>query len=256
MKKQKNLLFALIIIIIFAVALIFIISSNDSEEVSYIASGHPQWAPIMYQEGDKIVGVGPEIIQKISEDLDISIVSKYKGSWDLVQDLMLSGDIDIIVAAYKTEEREIYMDFSIPYTIDPVSLFVKEGLEFPFDNWDELIEKKGIVTIGDSYGQEFDNFIKDNLNVEEVASPSEAFELLINEEADYFVYALYSGENYLKNNNMTDEIVSLENQVSAENFYITISKKSPLINYLPQINSLINEYINDGIIDELVEQYK
>ena len=223
---------------------------------NFIASGHPQWAPIMYQEGNKIVGAGPELVQKITDDLGISITSKYEGLWNVVQDHMRTGDIDVIVAAYKTAERETYMDYSIPYTVDPVSLFVAKGHEFLFENWNELIEKKGVVTVGDSYGQKFDNFIKEKLDVREVATPDEAFELLESGEVDYFVYALYSGENYLTNNNMSNEIISLPEQVSAENFYITISKKSSMTKYLPKINLLIKKYTMDGTIEKLITKYR
>jgi len=255
MNKKNIFLLIVPVLVVLAVSVILVLKLNTQKN-NFIASGHPEWAPIMYQEDNKIVGAGPELVQKIADELGISIVSKYEGSWDVVQNRMRTGDIDMIVAAYKTSERETYMDYSIPYTVDPVSLFVAKGHEFSFENWDELIEKRGVVTVGDSYGQKFDNFIKEKLNVREVTTPTEAFELLKSGEVDYFVYALYSGENYITTNNMINEIVSLPKQVSAENFYITISKKSSLISYLPQINSLINKYTADGTIEKLITKYR
>jgi len=247
------LIISILVVLLIGVTLVTFLNTKKSD---FVASGHPQWAPIMYQKNDSIVGAGPELVRKISEDLGFSISSKHEGSWDVVQDKMRTGDIDVIVAAYKTVERETYMDYSIPYTVDPVSLFVAKGQEFVSENWDELIEKKGVVTVGDSYGEKFDNFIKEKLNVREVVTPDEAFELLKNREADYFVYALYSGENYITTNNMTDEIVALPTQVSAENFYITISKKSVLNSYLPQINLLIKKYTMDGTIEKLIAKHR
>lgn len=149
---------------------------NNSQTL--VASGHTDWAPIMYQEGNKIIGAGPEIITKIFDELGIKVNSKYVGSWDVVQEKAKDGSIDVIVAAYKTTEREAYMDYSIPYTIDPVVLVVKKGNDFAYEDWEDLVGKKGIVMTGDSYGQAFDNILlTDKLTVEEVGTPEEAFSL-------------------------------------------------------------------------------
>ena len=229
---------------------------NQESDQEFIASGHPEWAPIMYQKNDLIVGAGPDITIKVFADLGIKISSLYQGSWDVVQEYARSGKVDVLVAAYKTAERETYMDYSTPYTVDPVSLFVKKGKDFVFTDKEDLIGKKGVVTIGDSYGQEFDDFLKEKLSVEKVATPDEAFALLIDGEADYFIYALYSGQNALAAKKLTGQIVILPNYVSVENFYLTISKKSPLVKYLPQVNSLLEKYKADGTIDRIIEEEK
>lgn len=229
---------------------------NQKPDYEFIASGHPEWAPIMYQKNDLIVGAGPDITIKVFSDLGIKIPSLYEGSWDIVQECARSGKVDVLVAAYKTAERETYMEYSIPYTVDPVSLFVRKGKDFVFTDKEDLVGKKGVVTIGDSYGQEFDDFLKEKLSVEKVATPDEAFALLIDGEADYFLYALYSGQNALVAKKLTDQIAILSNYVSVENFYLTISKKSPLVKYLPQVNSLLEKYIADGTIDQIIENEK
>ena len=229
---------------------------EEQEEV-FIASGHEDWPPIMSKNGDKIVGAGSELLFMIFDELGLNIESRYVGSWDIVQEKAKSGEIDMIVAAYKTPEREVYMDYSIAYTVDPVSIFVKKGESFSFDSWDELIAKKGVVTKGDSYGEEFDKFITDELDVVIADSPSEAFALITSGEVDYFVYALYSGENALaKNEDLSEQIEILPNYVGAENFYMTISKKSELVEYLPQINEILQKFIEDGTVNELIEKNK
>ena len=238
------------------VILLSVFYSCKKENTSFVGSGHPAWAPIMYQDGNSIVGVGPDIVKKIFDELGLNISIEYTGTWDVVQEKARSGEVDLLVAAYKTAERETYMDYSVPYTVDPVSIFVKNGHSFPFNYWDELIGKRGVVTKGDSYGQAFDLFIKSKLTVTEVTTPDEAFNLLTNGDADYFVYAYYSGENYLAKNNLKEEIEVLPNNVSSENFYFTISKKSALVKYLPEINKILERYIADGTIKKAFEKYK
>ncbi|MFA5023985.1 MAG: transporter substrate-binding domain-containing protein [Patescibacteria group bacterium] len=253
-KKTKLIvIIAVLAVIILAAAWYFIIYSQKKV---LVASGHSDWPPIMYQQNDQIVGAGPEIALKIFEELGIKAVSKYEGPWDIVQEKAQGGTVDVLVAAYKTAYRETYMDYSIPYTVDPVVLVVKKGKAFPYEKWEDLVSKKGIVTSGDSYGQEFDNFIATKLNVVKVGTPQEAFAALDKGEVDYFVYALYSVQGYIYKNKLADQVEILPKYVSTENFYLTISKKSPFNKYLPQINSLLEKYKADGTIDRIIEKYK
>jgi polar amino acid transport system substrate-binding protein len=221
-----------------------------------IASGHPEWPPIMFQKGDVIDGAGPALVQKIFSDIGVPVQFPYKGTWDEVQQKAKSGEVDVLVAAYKTTAREEYMAYSEPYTTDPVALFVAKGKAFPFDNWNVLKNKKGVAMIGDSYGQEFDDFSSTTLKLVRVATSKEAFDMLTSGQADYFIYSLYAGDDQLKKTQAMDKFESLPKFVDEESFYITISKKSPFLKYLPQINAGIEKYKADGTIDALIAQYK
>jgi len=231
--------------------------ANDKQPAKeLIASGHPAWQPIMYQQDNQIVGAGPEIAQKVFSNLGVTVLPKFEGAWDVVQDKTKNGLVDVLVAAYKTPERETYMDYSIPYTIDPVVLVVKKGKSFTFDKWEDLIGKKGVVTVGDSYGQDFDKFVKEKLSPKQVGTPEEAFALLDKGQADYFVYALYSAQGYIFKNKLADRMEIIPQYVSTENFYLTISKKSPFASLMPQVNTLLEKYKNDGTIDQIIESNK
>lgn len=99
-----------------------------------IASGHPEWPPVMFRSGALIDGAGPEVVARILSDLDVPVTFSYAGTWDQVQAKARSGDVDMLVAAYKTAAREEYMVYSDAYTTDPVAIFVAAGRTFSFDN--------------------------------------------------------------------------------------------------------------------------
>ncbi len=221
-----------------------------------VISGHPEWPPIMYKQDDQINGVWVEIVKKIFAELWVNTISKYEGTWDQVQEKAKNWSIDVLVAAYKTAERETYMDYSIPYTIDPIVLVVKKWASLSYSGWTDLLDKKLVVTKWDSYGQDFDNFIKEKLKVTEVSTPKEAFDLLENGEADYFIYALYSADNYLYTNKVAEKFDIIPKYVSSENFYVTISKKSPFASLLPKFNELLQKYKNDWTIDQIITKTK
>jgi polar amino acid transport system substrate-binding protein len=232
-------------------------NSSEQNETIFIASGHPDWAPIMYKDGDLISGAGPKIVTELFKEMGLKVSIKYSGSWDVVQEKTKNGEIDLIVGIYKTQSREINLNYlDTFYTKDPVAIFVKKGNIFTFANWDELIGKKGVVTKGDSYGQEFDKFIKEKLNVTEVTTPDEAFALLTENKADYFVYALYSGKKVLADKNLKEQIEFLSNYVTTEDFYIAISKKSALSNRLEEFNKILKKKIADGTVEQILKEYE
>lgn len=255
MKKQKSLLF--IVCLVFVCLFSCQRSINQPQEKIYLASGHPEWPPIMWRvDNNKIIGVAPELVGQIFSDLNISIEFSYCGLWDEVQNKAKSGEVDLIVAAYKTAGREKYLLYSEAYTEDPIAIFVKKDNDFLYAKWEDLISKRGVLTIGDSYGQKFDDFIKDYLTTKTVNTAKEAFEALTIGEADYFVYALFSGEKFIALNGLGAQIKILPNYIAAENFYVAISKKSSLVAYLPQINQKLAEKKKDGTIQFLIDKYK
>jgi polar amino acid transport system substrate-binding protein len=221
-----------------------------------VASGHPEWTPIMFQSGSVIDGAGPALLKKILDGAGVTSTFPYTGTWDQVQAKARTGEVDMLVAAYKTTEREGYMLYSDPYTTDPVAIYVARGKAFPFNNWDALIGKKGIAMVGDSYGQAFDDFAAARLTLTRAATTAEAFTLLNSGQGDYFLYSLYAGDDFLKKANMASQFESLPKFVAEESFYITISKNSPFVTYLPRINLGIAKYKADGTINALIAEYK
>ncbi|HUR20029.1 MAG TPA: transporter substrate-binding domain-containing protein [Vicinamibacterales bacterium] len=225
--------------------------------VSIMISGHPEWPPIMYRSGAVIDGAGPALVKKIFDDLKLRTAFPYSGTWDEVQAKARTGEVDVLVAAYKTTERLTYMLYSDPYTTDPVALYVAKGKAFAFDtNWNVLIGKKGVAMVGDSYGQQFDDFAAANLQLVRATTAAQAFDLIASGQADYFLYALYAGDDFLKKNGQASKFETLPKFVADENFYITISKKSPFVIYLDDINKAIAKYKADGTIAALIAQYK
>jgi polar amino acid transport system substrate-binding protein len=230
--------------------------TSPAVKLGIVASGHPEWPPIMFRSGNTIDGAGPALVKKIFADLGVPIEVPFTGTWDEVQAKARNGEVDVLVAAYKTTERLGYMVYSDPYTTDPVAIFVARGKAFPFDSWNVLIPKKGIAMVGDSYGQEFDDFAAKNLALTRVTTSGEAFDLVSSGKADYLLYSLYAGDDYLKKTGGASQFESLPKFVDEENFYITISKKSPYVTYLNLLNQQLAKYKADGTIAALINQYK
>ncbi len=216
-----------------------------------LISGHPDWWPFMYKNGNAIDGIGVDVTKMVLDELNISANSSYVGSWDQVQEKAKNGEIDVIVALYKTKEREKYLTFSIPYANDPVVVFVKSYNKSDYDGKEDLIYKKGVAMVGDSYGQNLDDFIlQKNLCLTRVLTPKEAFELVDKNKADYFLYSLWAGKKVINQEHLVGMINSTV--LSNQPFYIGFSKKSRYVKYMDTINQTLQELIDNGTISKMV----
>lgn len=225
-----------------------------------IMSGHPEYPPVMWLNGDRIDGAGAKVAEHIFEELGIPLVIRYEGPWNRVLTHARAGIIDGVVAAFKTEEREAYMAYSVPLVTDPQVVFVLVGHEFTFEQWDDLIGKAGTTTRGDSFGSEFDRFLAEHLKVERTTTVVQNFRKLEAGHSEYFLYGLYPGLAAAITHGYQDKIVALPTPIVSERLYLTLSKQSPYVDLMPTINQLIEQLQAEGKIEEWInvslEEYR
>ncbi|MDD4661795.1 MAG: transporter substrate-binding domain-containing protein [Candidatus Pacebacteria bacterium] len=241
MKRKVKVAWIPLLIGILLVSAFAMASVATPQEEILIVSGHEAWSPVMYYDSKTIVGIGPDLVKNALSDYQV--FSQYKGAWDVVQEKAKTGEIDIIVAVYKTEERQEYLLYSKPYLLDPIGIFTTDGSLLTLE--DALNLKKGVITLGDSYGEKIDALIKENHNLLVVKNPDEAKEVLLSGEADYFLYSIYSGENLFKEELKSGEVTYFK--VGSELFYVGVSKANPDAEKIVQI---LNEYINENCLLE------
>jgi len=241
--KYSSLLISCFIVLCVPVA-------NSFATETFIVSGNPKAPPVVWEEYNKLIGVGPDLASSILTELNIDYDIRVQGDWQQVQNKCKSGDIDMIVSAYKNDDRAAYMEYSLPYLPQPTVIVVLKGKEFPFGRWESLIGKRGVSNIGESYGQQFDTFIKNKLSVQFIAF-ERAIELLTLGEADYLIVDLYTALIYSRLLRGENAITILDPPVTTQSFHITIGKDSPMAVQMPAINKKLYRLINDGSVEKL-----
>jgi polar amino acid transport system substrate-binding protein len=99
---------------------------------SLTITGHPEYPPIGYKDGERIVGAGATLVERIGGELKIPVQSKYAGSWAEAQMAARDGKVDIIFGIYFNDERANYLEYVRPaFLIDPVVVMVPKGKAFP-----------------------------------------------------------------------------------------------------------------------------
>lgn len=227
-----------------------LISFSASAAENFIISGNPKAPPIVWEQYNKLTGIGPDLAKSILTDLGLSHDIRITGNWQQVQDKCKAGEVDMIVSAYKNDERATYMNYSVPYLPQPTVIIVKKGMEFAFGRWESLIGKRGVSNIGESYGQEFDDFIKGNLDVKFIAF-ERAIELLNRGEADYLIVDLFTALIYSRLLQGEDAITILDPPVTTQTFHMAIGKGSALVKHMPAINKKLSALVKDGTVEKL-----
>ena len=217
-------------------------------------TGHPEYPPIGYKDGERIVGVGATLVERIAGELKIPVQSRYAGSWEDAQKAARDGKVDIIFGIYFNDERATYLDYVRPaFMIDPVVVMVAKGKEFPFRGREDLVGKKGVTNAGESYGSDLDAFIAQKLTVARTNGTEAAFKDLLSGKADYLIVGLYPGLADAADHGVKDRIEPLKTQLMKADMFIAFSKKSPCRSLIKPFGSKINAMRGNGTISTILE---
>jgi polar amino acid transport system substrate-binding protein len=230
-----------------AVLSCFSISARAQEAV--LISGNPNAPPVVWEQYEQLVGLGIDLTTSILDELGIGYQIKRFSNWQQVQDGARQDKIDIIVSAYRNQDREQYLDFSIAYLNQPTVIMVKKGNEFKLTSWEALKGKKGVSNIGESYGQEFDSYIKEHLDVE-YHQFERAIQMLKLNMADYLIVDLYTGLIYTRLLQGEDAVTMLDPPATVQSFHLAISKNSPLAGRINEINAVLRKRIDSGFVED------
>jgi len=195
-----------------------------------IASGNPEYPPMLWQPEDDpgtLTGAVPALLREIVEPLGIDVVVRDQGSWARVLHMARLGEIDVVAGAFLTDERRTYLDYAQPpITWSPTTVWVARGNEFKYRYWTDLRGKLGITLIGNSFGQDFDQFAENHLTIEGIRTIEQSFRMAKLGRVDYVLYEHLQGRTKLTKMGMEDEFVNLIPPVSSEALYFAFSKRS------------------------------
>lgn len=182
-----------------------------------IASGHDEYPPFMWREGDKI---------------------------------------DLIVGIYKNPERVKYLKYpEHHYYEEPVMVFIDKTRPFTFNRWQDLIGKRGGTVRGESFGEAFDRFALKNLKLQRVDSVSQTFKMMDRNRLDYSIYAQYPGKIKISDLRLQHTISPQPKRVAAAYAYQAFSKKSTFLQHLPYFNKRVMELKADGTVQHLIDKH-
>ncbi|MCV2356693.1 transporter substrate-binding domain-containing protein [Paucibacter sp. B2R-40] len=196
---------------------------------SLLASGNPQYPPYLWRDPadeGRLIGANADLMQMLAKEIGVPIELRYVGPWGRVQEEARAGRIDLIAGAFWTGPRTEYMDYFHPPFHDTRSvIWVRANAKINYARWPDLIGLQGVTVINNSFGEAFDRFAKQSLNMTQVASLEQAIQMLKRSRADYMVYEDSPGQAFLSKLGVSD-VKMLLPAVANESLFLTLSHKS------------------------------
>lgn len=226
-------------------------AADDCTKIT--ATGHPEYPVIAFKEGDNIAGAAPDLVAAIAKKLNVPLQSKDMGSWEEAQEATRDGKADLIVGVYYNDARAGYLDYVQPaFMYDDVAVFVAKGKKFPFKGKDDLIGKKGVTSKGESYGNDFDAFMKDKLDVSRTKGIGAAFKDLLAGKVDYLIAGYHPGVAEAAAKGLKDQVVVLDQALLTAEMFVAFSKKSPCRSLAADFGHGITTLTTDGSFDKML----
>lgn len=226
-----------------------------------VISGNPEYPPLLWRDRNdpnKLIGVVPTLLGEIVGAMGIEADFRYVGTWARVLHLARAGELDMIAGAFMTSERFGYMDYILPPILQlPTAVWVRTGEEFRYRHWPDLLGKTGSTLIGNSFGQNFDRYAEEHLNIVPVRSIAQSFLMAEAGRIDYVLYELLQGGVKLAREGRSEYFTPLATPISSEGLFYTFPKRSPCNNFdlRETIADKLYTLVQSGRVDELISQY-
>mgnify|MGYP000147353111 CR=1 FL=1 len=224
------------------------------------ATGNSEYPPYLWRKGDgskDLLGANSIIFAELGKRLGVKIELQDVGSWARAQEMLKTGRIDLMAGAFYTVPRIQYMDYVYPAFLDTTSVvWSKAGSGMPFNSRGDLVGKDGVTVINNSFGQDFDEYAKANLNLAFVASLKQAFMMINRGRADYVLYEKNPGLAYAQLLGYSGKLDILEPAISSEGLYLTVSHRSKCNS--GELRGLlakeVQAMISDGFMEKALQQ--
>lgn len=254
----KSHTYSLLFFIVIALLPLSILRADECSTLT--ATGNAEYPPYLWRDpkgGKQLLGANQYVVDEVAKRLGVVIELKDVGSWARAQEALKRGEVDLLAGAFYTDSRRHYMDYIYPAFFNTTSVvWSKPGVSDRYHAREDLIGLKGVTVIDNSFGQEFDEYIKAKLDLTYVPSLKQAFLMLSRDRADYILYEKNPGLVYAELLGYKGRFDILAPEVSAESLYLTISRQSkcntPM--FRERLAKTIRDMQADGFMDKALIQ--
>jgi polar amino acid transport system substrate-binding protein len=215
------------------------------------------YPPFYSEENGEIQGIAVELINELFGRMNIKTqLSMYpiKRALKYMKDRKTDGMMILI----KTAEREEYLHYTDPIiTVRGLiwSAADRKGGAVNFNRLEDLKSYKIGVTLGYSYGQEFDNILK-TMNVHTASTDYDNYKKLLAHKIDIFPgNEIVAKGLFKKYPEFQGKFVHSDKSFIEWVLHMGISKKSQFVPMIPRINAVLADLKNEGFIDKTVKNY-
>ncbi len=227
-------------------------SLNEKSESIIVALDN--WPPWKISGNGEFGGTDVLILEEISRRLDINF-SFVESSWARCIQMLDDGEVDMITSFVKTPERENYTYYLEPeYRIDEIVFYMHKDRPVTVNVYNDLYNFKVGTIKGAFY---FDSFNDDQqIDKEELISDPQLLKMLASGRIDLMIGYKHSLDYFIALEGFAGQFDQVEYRVTLENpVYMAMSKKSDHIDLIPQLSRVLQEMVESGEIEEIIESF-
>lgn len=237
--------------------------ANDSKPCQ-LTLGYDSWEPYQYLDiGNEVRGMDVELVRMVADRMPCKI-NYAQGTWIELLPKLRNGEIDLLLGASKTPDREKFALFSDAYRGEEFYMYVRKD-----DNEDlsKHTSFTDFVNSGNKVGIVEDYFYGDEISgLRDKKESNKQFvgaimgELniarLLDEDIDAFVEDSFVGASMLRRKGLNSLIVPQGLKVNTGQVYMMFSRKSVSPDVVAKFNKALGDVKNSGEYDALLKLYK
>lgn len=225
--------------------------------------GYDSWEPYQYLDiGNEVRGMDVELVRMVADRMPCKI-NYAQGTWIDLLPKLKQGEIDLLLGASKTPDREKYALFSDAYRGEEFMLYIRKEDE----ELNQLNSFTDFIGSGRKLGVVEDYFYGDELSsLQDREQADKQFvgaimgELniarLLDEDIDAFVEDSFVGASMLRRKGLNTLIVPQGIKVKTGDVYIMFSRNSVSPQLVAKFNKALAEVKNSGEYEALIKLYK
>ncbi len=220
-----------------------------------VLAADPDYPPMHWYDGETMHGASIAIAKRVLDDLKIPYEVRYVGPFPRVMVAAERGDIDMVATLKKTPEREVFLLYpKTPALANPVAVFASRERPFEFRTRADLVGLRGGITRGNVFGDGFDDYLKQHLDVESANSPENNFSKLGAGRLDYFITGYYAGMAYLLKRGDEERFVAKSPFLVDTPNYLVLTRNGQCAAKLEAIDQRLAQLKKSGVLEELIRQ--
>jgi polar amino acid transport system substrate-binding protein len=229
--------------------------ASDQNCTPVTASAHPDYPPYHWREGGRIVGASVDLNKMIFQELGVAFDAVFTGPWKRVLKTAENGDIDFLMSLKKTDERSAFLDFTdTPAFENPFTVFTLRNRSFPLTVWENLKGRYGAKNAGDRYGEPFDSYVANVLELSDNFSFQDNVNQLLIGRIDYIIHGRYVGQAQFGAIQGGEDIVPLDWNVMNGFVHSGFSLNSPCRHLKDRVSKRYGELLADGTAERILSE--
>lgn len=233
----------------------FVAGEAAAEEFHFVTLSFP---PLEFEEPDKkVTGAAVEVVREVMKSISHSVTIELL-PWPRALSAVKDGNADAIFTAYRTPEREKFLEYSHEVLVPQVvSLYIKKGSGRTFTgDFQELAPYVIGILSTISYGRGFDAAReKYKLKTDRVDNLELNFKKLVAGRLDYVISNRYSAQYVINALGIEKDVQELTVPVEVTPSFVGFAKTPRATKLIEAFDAGLRELKRNGRYDAIMERF-